>query len=291
MEPVIRRCGASRCPPTRACRVRTQVLCAVPSTLLIPLAARASGGQRFPWLDCDDQHAADLLHCLNADDTPRLRDGPTVVNVLWRTQLLKEAGRAFFREHPTSLGVNLGCGLSSHFQWLDTGHNRWVDADLPEVTELREELLPDGRRRKNAMIDLSEGDWWDRLGLPEHPEGAPVFILCEGVLMYLQPHQVEQVLRTFGERAPAGSRLVLDTLSYLAVGRARLHASVGPTGAEFHWGIRSPGELTAPHGRLELHSLRSVTECYGLAGVWSEAWWQPWIGSPLYGMATLGVDN
>ena len=33
----------------------------VPSTLLIPLAARAHGGRYFPWLDCHDAVAPALL--------------------------------------------------------------------------------------------------------------------------------------------------------------------------------------------------------------------------------------
>ena len=47
----------------------------VPSTLLIPLAARAYGGRYFPWLDCHDAVAQALLTQLGADvnATPDMR--------------------------------------------------------------------------------------------------------------------------------------------------------------------------------------------------------------------------
>lgn len=259
-------------------------------TLLIPLVARAHGGACFPALACHDSNAAALLARLGTDPRLYLADRATVLNILWRTQVLTEAGRAFFAAHPDSVGVNLGCGLSTHFQWLDEGHNRWVDADLPEVIALRQTLLPaQAPRTRQAEIDLTEPGWWQRLDLPSGDGAQPVFVLCEGVLMYLQPQQVHAVLREFGEQAPAGSRLVLDTISPVGVGRARYHPSVGPTGAEFCWGPSSLQELTVPHHRLRRLQTRSVAECYGWVGAATEACWMPWIGTPMYGMVTLGV--
>lgn len=265
-------------------------LAPVSRTLLIPLAARAHGAEAFPWLDCGDADAAPALARLHADVRDVLADRPTVLNVLWRTQVIKEVGRVFFAEHPHSLGVCLGCGLSNHFQWLDQGLNRWLDVDLPDVIALRERLLGHpGARRTVQAGDLTRCGWWDRLGLPQGREHAPVFLLCEGVLMYLSPAQVAAVLREFGERAPPGSRFVLDTMSHVAVGMARYHPSVGATGAEFLWGLRDLSELTAPHPRLRLLASRSVSECYGWPGQATEALWRPWIATPLYGMVTLGV--
>ncbi len=295
MDPVIRRCGRTRCDLPRAsrpCRLSACSLPAVPSTLLIPLAARAAGHRQFPWLNCHDTHADDLLHCLGVDPGRYMIDAPTVINILWRTREIKAIGQAFFQQWPNALGVNLGCGLSSHFQWLDNGRNGWIDADLPEVHALREALLPPRTPRCcNTIVDLRTADWWTSLALPPRSAQTPVLVVCEGVLMYLEPAQVRQVLLSFAEHAPTGSLLVLDTLSALAVGQAGLHASVGPTGAQFQWGLRSPQELTSIHPRLRLQALSSVTECYGWAAQATEACWQPWLGVPLYGLATLGLAD
>lgn len=125
----------------------------VPSTLLIPLAARARGARYFPWLDCRDAVAGELLQRLGADVDALLDDLPTVFQVLWRTGAVKAAGCAFFAAHPQGLGANLGCGLTQHFQWLDGGANQWLDADLPEVMALRQQLLPlQGPRMRQAGV-------------------------------------------------------------------------------------------------------------------------------------------
>lgn len=295
MNPARRRSGRVHSASDRSnrpCAGAAASLHAVPSTLLIPLAARAGGGQCFPWLDCHDAHASDLLDALSVDPAPYLADRATVVNILWRTGLLKTTAQAFFARHPDALGANLGCGLSTHFQWLDNGRNRWLDADLPEVAALRAALLPPATPRwRNSTVDLCQPGWWQALGLPARDSATPVLLLCEGVLMYLAPEQALAVLHTFATEAPPGSELLLDTLSYLAVGRAQHHASVGPTGAQFRWGLHWPSELTAPHPRLRLLRLRSVAECYGWAGLGAEACWQPWLGAPLYGLAQLGLHD
>lgn len=259
-------------------------------TLLIPLVARARGGEYFPALACDDAAAEQLLTQLDIQLQPYLQDRATVQNILWRTRVIQEAGRAFFQAHPDSLGVNLGCGLSQHFQWLDLGRNHWLDSDLPEVMALRRACLPSNRSRQHhAELDLRTPGWWARLGLPSGPAHPPVFVLCEGVLMYLSPAQVQAVLAEFAEQAPPGSQMMLDTMSQVGRGLAHLHPTVGPTGAQFQWCPASKDELTRAHPRLRLRQSRSVAECYGWLGTVTEACWMPWTGTPLYAMVTLSV--
>jgi O-methyltransferase involved in polyketide biosynthesis len=269
---------------------RTLPLHAVPSTLLIPLAARAAGDACFPHLACGDAEASRQLRHLGVDVSTYLADRPTVLNVLWRTRRIRAAGRAFFARHPHAWGINLGCGLSHYFQWLDNGRNTWVDADLPEVMALRRALDPPlSPRLRRAILDITHPQWWQALHLPRRALAQPLFVVCEGVLMYLRPAQARQVLAQFATHAPAGSRLWIDVLPQCAVGHARWHSSVGRTGAEFQWGIRHPDELCASHPRLRLLQLHSVAECYGWLGRGLDALWNPWIGMPLYGLAELGV--
>ncbi|MFN4119007.1 class I SAM-dependent methyltransferase [Acidovorax sp.] len=273
-------------------RQRCAQLPPVPSTLLIPLAARARGGRYFPWLDCADTAAPALLQRLGTNVEPYLDDLPTVLNVLWRTRAIKAVGEAFFAQHPRALGANLGCGLTHYFQWLDTGLNHWLDADLAPVMALRQPLMPlPCPRARQAVEDLAQQGWWQRLALPEGRRARPVLLVCEGVLMYLQPAQVQAVLTEFAEHAPAGSRMVLDVLTRQAVGLAAHHASVGPTGAQFCWGVGRMDELEQAHPRLALLREQSVAECYGWPGIALDMLCRPWLGAPLYGLATLGVRD
>lgn len=268
----------------------TRSMQALPRTLFIALAARAQGAQSFPALDPHDDHAARLLQNSGAQVHTTAADQPTVMNVLWRTQLIKQLGLDFFARYPHSTGVNLGSGLAHYFQWLDNQHNRWIDVDLPEVIALRDHLLPEPPARcQHKALDITSTGWWRRLGLHRHQE--PVFLVCEGVLMYLQPEQVRRFLREIAENAPEGSELVCDFISPAGIGHSALTDTPEHPNAHFTWGAHNGLELASIHPRLELLSQHSASEALGWGGPLTEMWWTPWTGGPLYGLAQLRVSD
>lgn len=262
-------------------------LSAVPSTLRIPLAARACGDALFPQLAVRDAYAASILERIRDDGNALPEDRATIYGILSRTRRFRALAQDFLQRHPGARVVNMGCGLSHYFQWLDDGEMRMTDADLPEVLDLRRELIPEIDPRHNERaLDLARPDWWEQLALPRRRRAAPVFLFAEGVLMYLEPAQVRNVLQTFGERAPAGSVLAFDAICWLAVGHAARHPSVRATGAEFLWGIRRPAELAEAHARLRLAATHHVLDGIGLP----YALFAPFaamLGVPLYAVYAL----
>jgi O-methyltransferase involved in polyketide biosynthesis len=262
----------------------------LPSTLLIPLVARAFGDDIFPGFAVGDAHAAHALEHLDVDVAMFLHDKASVFGVLSRTRLFRQLAIEFFDRFPHALGANLGCGLACYFQWLDRGTNRWLDADMPLVMKLRKRLLPAcGKRHRQLALDLTAPGWWQTLGLPGRDSPQPVLLICEGVLMYLQAHEVEHVLHEFGQNAPAGSEFLCDTLSWMATGCAALHPSVCHTHAQFKWGARRMQDFTAPHPRLVLRSEHPIMEAYDFSSALACASFRAMWGVPLYGAVRLGV--
>jgi O-methyltransferase involved in polyketide biosynthesis len=268
------------------------VLSAVPSTLRIPLAVRAFGDAMFPAVAVGDVHAAAMLAALGDDGAQWLRNRGSVYGVLARTRRFRELAAAFLARHPAGHVVNLGCGLSHYFQWLDNGQARMTDADLPEVLAIRRALLPaTGVRHKLLELDLTAPDWWERLGLPADRDGEPVFLFCEGVLMYLQPGQVQAIFQAFGERVPAGSSFVFDAMCWLVAGRAKRHPLVKHTAAEFHWGPRRLAELTQSHPRLRLADTYEVMEGYGFPYAQIGPVFRALFGVPFYAIHVLRIQD
>ncbi len=267
-------------------------LSAVPSTLRIPLAARASGDAMFPQMAVRDAYAASILEKIRDEGHPLPEDRATIYSILSRTRRFRSLAQEFLKQHPGGRVVNMGCGLSHYFQWLDDGRSRMTDADLPEVMALRRELIPEAHPRHDARdLDLTSPRWWNELELPRRRQAQPVFLFTEGVLMYLQPQQAQAVLATFGERAPAGSVLAFDAVCWLAVGRAAQHPSLRATGAEFHWGLRKTAELTQPHPRLRLEATFRVLEGIGLAYTLFAPLALMLLGVPLYAVYAMGVAD
>lgn len=264
----------------------------VESTLLIPLAARALGERLFPHMAVHDAYAWAALARLQAEVGCFLQDRLSVYGVLSRTRLIRSLAHDFFRRHPQGWGVNLGCGLSCYFQWLDQGRNHWLDADLPHVMQLRHRVLPlQGAHHREAEVDLRRPHWWQALGLPSGRQGVPVLLILEGVLMYQSPAQVQQLLAEFAQHAPPGSELVCDSLSWMAVGWSALHPSVRHTHAQFHWGAGRMADFTRAHPRLRLLSEHAVLDGYNPASAWMCASFRAVWGVPVYGVVRLGLTH
>lgn len=269
---------------------QANTLSAVPSTLRIPLAARALGGTLFPDMAVEDRYAAEALQRMGDDGQQWLQDKQSVYGVLGRTHCFRQQAQTFLQQHPAGQIVNLGCGLSDYLQWLENKQLRMVDADLAEVMAIRRELLPAHHERHRLVdLDLNAPDWWDTLGLPAQPQGEPVFLMSEGVFMYLQPETVASVLRTFGQRAPAGSVLTFDVMCWLAAGRAKHHRSVKHTNAQFNWGPRKLTELAAHHPRLALQAAYPVMESYNAFYRYLAPCFKAITGVPLYAVYALQI--
>jgi O-methyltransferase involved in polyketide biosynthesis len=265
---------------------------AVARTLLIPLAARARGDAMFPGLAIGDSHAAGLVAKLGVDIAPFVADRHSVCGVLSRTRLMRAAAQAFFERHPLATGVALGAGLSHYHQWLDNGSNRWIDVDRAPVVALRERWLPAAPpRRLNRIADLADPDWWQRTGLSQDRGGEPLLLLAEGVLMYLEPEQVQRLLWLIGEHAPAGSLLLADCFGRHMVGLEAWHPSVRLTEARFRWGLRTVEELAQPHRRLQVVSEQPVMDAMGAAEAYAASWFRFVTGVPFYSVYLLGVGR
>jgi O-methyltransferase involved in polyketide biosynthesis len=265
---------------------------ALARTLLIPLAARAHGDAMFPALAVGDGHAARLVAALNVDIAPFVADRHSVCGVLSRTRLLRAAAQAFFERHPRATGIALGAGLSHYHQWLDNGSNRWIDIDRAPVVALRERWLPaTPPRRINRVADLTEPDWWLEAGLPLNGHGAPVLLLAEGVLMYLEPAQVQRLLWLIGEHAPPGSLLLADCFGRHMVGMEAWHPSVRLTAARFRWGLQAVEDLAQPHRRLQLVAEQPVMDSMGAAEAYAGRWFRFVTGVPFYSVYLLGVGR
>jgi O-methyltransferase involved in polyketide biosynthesis len=237
----------------------------VSETLRIPLAARALGDRLFPGMAVHDAHAARTLAQLGDDGSQWLRDRQSVYGMLARTRCFRGLAQDFLQRFPQGHVVNLGCGLSDYFQWLDNGRLRMTDADLGPVVALRRQLLPwQSDRQELREFDLADADWWQRLGMPPDRSGPAVFMMAEGVSMYLRQEQMQALWTRFAECSPPGSELVFDAMCWLAVGRAAQHPSVRHTRAQFHWGLRRESELAQAHPQLELVASHRVMEDYGL---------------------------
>lgn len=182
----------------------------VQETLIIPLYARKLCTEEFPQL-FRDEAAVRLIERLDYDFSMIEKQSGGLMyrfgalEVAMRQKDLSSEVQEYLQQHPKAAVVNLGCGLDQTGRNCDNGSCRIYNIDLPDVIDIRNELLPAGEREKNIGIDLHEKSWFEKIDA----SGGAIFFAA-GVFYYFRKTAVKQLITAMAERFPGG-RLVFDS--------------------------------------------------------------------------------
>jgi len=152
------------------------------------------------------------------------------------------------------LVLNLAAGLDTRPYRLDLPHGlRWVEVDLPGITDYKEEQLRDEAPRcalERVRLDLTDlagrQALFDRLGR----EARQVVVVTEGLLAYLTPEQVAG-LATDLHRPPTFARWMTELASpWLLRYMQRKYKKVAGTGgtAPMHFAPADGPAFFRPYG-------------------------------------------
>jgi methyltransferase (TIGR00027 family) len=163
--------------------------------------------------------------------------------------------------------VLLGAGLDTRAQRLTWPVGTTVfEVDVPEMLEWKQETLDrlaidPACRRVVVPVDLRD-DWPAALMAAAHDTGVPTAWLAEGLLVYLEPSEVEYLLSRITSLSLLGSRLGLTVRMSRTPARSdlwRSHAPRDPVAwlAGHGWDatLHPRGRLAVDYGRPEWSDL------------------------------------
>ena len=182
----------------------------VQETLVIPLFGRVVCSERFPELFSDPE-AKRICDSLDYDfaDKRKKMESPAglfgALEVAQRQYDLCCEVETYLKDHPDAAVVNLGCGLDDTFSKADNGQCRGYNLDLPDVIQVRDELLPAGDREKNIGCDLNDYSWMDAV---DASNGAVFF--AAGVFYYFKTEDIKKLFTKMAERF-LGAALAFDS--------------------------------------------------------------------------------
>ncbi|MBD2255052.1 class I SAM-dependent methyltransferase [Nostoc parmelioides] len=146
--------------------------------------------------------------------------------------------------------VFLGAGLDTRaFRLSFPPKTRLYELDLPELIQYREAILQDQPakcHRQAIAADLTQP--WSHLLLEQGFDiNIPTLWLMEGLLMYLDEAQVNQLLKTIGQLSAEGSFLGADLVSVKSWQVGAKHPN-GMISKHWRFGTDEPEQLFAAHG-------------------------------------------
>lgn len=217
-------------------------LSGVPETLLWNLYHRAhEAAQPHPVLA--DPKAIELVERIDYpfEDTFGTANDWLAQGQALRVLTFDIAVRSFLAEHPEGTVVALAEGLETQYWRVDNGRARWLCVELPETAEVRRSLLPEQDRQRilaRSALDLS---WRD-----EVDPSRGVLVTAQGLLMYLRPPEVRELIAGCAERFGGGA-LVFDAVprwfsARTLRGEMRTTKGRGYTTPPMPWGLNA-GEL------------------------------------------------
>ena len=158
--------------------------------------------------------------------------------------------QAVSAQHPGAVVINIACGLDTRCYRM-SGYAHWYNLDLPETMAVREKLLPESGTISQVAMSAME-DWGSEIS----EQNVPVLILMEGLTMYLNAKDVQQIFAVISSRFSQAT-IFVETMNPTMV-RHFKEKSIDASNAKFNWGIKNGkalAELLPDFRFVEEHSL------------------------------------
>ena len=223
-------------------------LSGVPETMLQTIYARAKESRGRGAIH--DAKAEEIIEKLDYDFSLADKDTAMHSGVIARTIVLDRLTKAWLSAHPGAVVVNIACGLDTRCYRM-SGNAHWYNLDLPETMAVREKLLPESGMISQIAMSAME-DWGSEIS----EQNVQVLIVIEGLTMYLNAKDVQQIFKVISSRFSKATVFV-ETMNPMIVKRFK-ERSIEGSHAKFTWGIKNGkalAELLPGFRFMEEHSL------------------------------------
>lgn len=181
----------------------------IQETLIIPLYGRKICTERFPELFYDET-AVRLIDQIDYDFSKLDQSNSQMqefglLEIAMRQNDLAYEVKEYLKTYPKAAVVNMGCGLDNTGRNCDNGQCQIYNIDLPDVIEVRNQLLPAQNREKNIAADLKDPSWFDEIDASQG-----VIFFAAGVFYYFLTEDVKRLFLELESNFPKG-RIVFDT--------------------------------------------------------------------------------
>ena len=97
-----------------------------------------------------------------------------------RARIFDDWAAEQLRLYPDALVLHIGCGLDSRCQRIQVPYTQWVDADLPDVIDVRKNYYTESSAYHMISLDASKPAETSKL-----PDAERIIVIMEGLSMYL----------------------------------------------------------------------------------------------------------
>lgn len=177
-----------------------------------------------------DSKAVEIVEKIDYDFSLAEGDSTISDGVIARTLVFDELVKNFISENPNCTVVNIACGLDTRFYRMDNGRLKWINLDLPEIIDIRNEIFDEPERILNIGCSVLDASWVKNIDACEK-----VLFIIEGLSMYLTKNENAKMLEIIRKNF-SGATVMLECLAKRWINREKIEKSIHKTGARFIFG-------------------------------------------------------
>lgn len=176
---------------------------AVPKTLFIPLAARIYVSKKFPEYFYDEKSLA-LEKYIIEENKPKFYSEYTQMASAARYYNIDAMIIKFIKANKKCNIINIGAGLDTSYFRINNENARFYEVDLPEVMEIRREILGEYDNEILISSDMFNFEWAKNID-----KTLPTLIISSGVFQYFYEAQVLEFIKMLKDNF-SNSELIFD---------------------------------------------------------------------------------
>jgi O-methyltransferase involved in polyketide biosynthesis len=164
-----------------------------------------------------------------------------------RMKAFDATANRFIADNPNCTVINLACGFDTRFWRIENEKCNFIEIDLPEVINLKKEILKEHLGYEVIGGSVLDTSWIDQV---TRNGNTDFLLIAEGLFMWFPPQEAVRLFKEMGERFYR-SQLVLDMVPEKYTKGIwkrfiRLHSRID-WGLDVSWdfGIKDPHDLEA----------------------------------------------
>lgn len=223
----------------------------IEETMLGPLWARATYSKKFPEL-LNDEKAIEIIRNIDYDfsEISEFLGEWRAVGLMMRARRFDDALKEYIEKFPDATVINIGAGLDTTFFRADNGKITMYNLDLPDVIELREDLVKENKRNQNIACSVFDEEWTDQI---DFSDDKGIFFIAGGFVYYFKEEKISPLIERLARKFPGGE-IIFDSISSLASNIMNKRAEKAESDLRINLAIDDPYEMIptwSPHIKIK----------------------------------------
>lgn len=211
----------------------------VEDTLYIPLIARIYASEKFPHFFYDEKALSLKQHIPTNSIEKNTTEYFYMASVCRQYTIDKKIVR-FLEEKKQCNVVFLGSGLETAYNRINNNKNNFYQIDLPNVIDIRENVLGNAKNEKLIKGDMFNIDW-----IKEIDKSLPTLIVVSGVFQYFHEDKIVELIKKMKSLIRNGE-LIFDATNSQGLKLANEYVKkTGNKNAEMYFSIDDPNKFAS----------------------------------------------